>query len=75
MSLDNKVVLVTGGASGIGRATVHHLALDGAQMIQQESGGSIVNTASICGLVALPNAGASASASAKMLHKGTVYFI
>jgi NAD(P)-dependent dehydrogenase (short-subunit alcohol dehydrogenase family) len=29
-----------------------------AQMIQQESGGSIVNTASICGLVALPHASA-----------------
>ena len=27
-----------------------------AQMIQQEAGGSIVNTASICGLVALPHA-------------------
>ena len=153
MSLDKKVVLVTGGASGIGRATVNRLAQDGvhvvvadvqvalaadvvtqlksaggsaevcelnvaeegaaaaavativethgrldgafnnagivgpktklleidpsqwaqvlavnltgvfncvqaeiAQMIQQESGGSIVNTASICGLVALPHA-------------------
>ena len=159
MSLDNKVILVTGGASGIGRATVNRLALDGAhvvvadrqvelagevvaevkkaggsaevceldvaqegaaaaavtaivaahgrldgafnnagivgptvklldidpaewarvlavnltgifscvqaeirQMIQQESGGSIVNTASICGLVALPHAAAYNSA-------------
>ena len=33
-----------------------------AQMIQQESGGSIVNTASICGLVALPHATAYNSA-------------
>lgn len=29
-----------------------------AQMVQQETGGSIVNTASICGLVALPHAAA-----------------
>jgi len=159
MSLDNKVVLVTGGASGIGHATVNRLAQDGAhvvvadiqvnlaaevvsgvkrtggsaevceldvaeegaaaaavnaivsahgrldgafnnagivgptvklldidpaewarvltvnltgifscvqaeiaQMIKQESGGSIVNTASICGLVALPHAAAYNSA-------------
>lgn len=157
--MDNKIVLVTGGASGIGRATVNRLALDGThvvvadtqagpaaevvaevksaggsaevlefdvaeegaaaaavkaivaehgrldgafnnagitgptvklvdiepmewarvlavnltgvfscvqaeikQMIQQESGGSIVNTASICGLVALPHATAYNSA-------------
>ena len=159
MSLENKIILVTGGASGIGRATVNRLALDGAhvivadtqaeladevvtevksaggsaevsefdvaeqgaaatavkeivtthgrldgafnnagitgptvklldidpmewarvlavnltgvfncvqaeiaQMIRQESGGSIVNTASICGLVALPHATAYNSA-------------
>jgi len=159
MNLENKIVLVTGGASGIGRATVNRLALDGAhvivadrqvelsnevvteviqaggsaemceldvaeegaaaaaikaivsshgrldgafnnagitgptvklldidpkewaqvlavnltgvfscvqaeiaQMVQQEAGGSIVNTASICGLVALPHATAYNSA-------------
>ena len=33
-----------------------------AQMVQQETGGSIVNTASICGLVALPHATAYNSA-------------
>ena len=33
MSLENKIVLVTGGASGIGRATVNRLALDGAHVI------------------------------------------
>ena len=33
MSLDNKVILVTGGASGIGQATVHRLARDGAHVI------------------------------------------
>ena len=33
MSLKNKVILVTGGASGIGRATVDRLASDGAHVI------------------------------------------
>jgi len=33
MSLENKIILVTGGASGIGRATVNRLALDGAHVI------------------------------------------
>ena len=33
MNLENKIVLVTGGASGIGRATVNRLALDGAHVI------------------------------------------
>ena len=33
MSLDNKVIFVTGGASGIGQATVHRLARDGAHVI------------------------------------------
>ena len=33
MSLENKIVLVTVGASGIGRATVNRLALDGAHVI------------------------------------------
>ena len=31
--MDNKIILVTGGASGIGRATVNRLALDGAHVI------------------------------------------
>ena len=33
MRLESKVVLVTGGASGIGRAAVDRLARDGAHII------------------------------------------
>lgn len=33
MQLENNVILVTGGASGIGRATVHRLARDGAHVV------------------------------------------
>lgn len=33
MQLEDHVILITGGASGIGRATVHRLALDGAHVI------------------------------------------
>ena len=40
-----------------------------AQMIQQEAGGSIVNTASICGLVALPHATAyNAAKHLSLIH-------
>ncbi|CAN5922374.1 hypothetical protein BH23ACT10_BH23ACT10_11450 [soil metagenome] len=44
--LDNKVAIVTGGASGIGRAAVHRLSAEGASVvvtdIADEAGGRVV---------------------------------
>ncbi len=55
--VDGKVALVTGAGAGIGRAS----AVAFAQMLDQEAGGAIVNTASTAGLVASPNTGAYTS--------------
>lgn len=46
MRFENKVVLITGGASGIGRATAEYFAKEGAKLIisdvQEELGNSVV---------------------------------
>ena len=80
MSLDNKVILVTGGASGIGQATVHRLARDGAHVIvadvQMDLATSVVaevksagGSAEVCELdVAAEGAAAAAVSSIVSAH-------
>lgn len=80
MSLDSKVVLVTGGASGIGRATANRLAQDGAHVvvadIQAELAGEVVSqvkndggSAEVCDLdVAADGAAAEAVAAIVATH-------
>ena len=80
MSLDSKVVLVTGGASGIGRATANRLAQDGAHVvvadIQAELAEEVVSqvkndggSAEVCDLdVAAEGAAAEAVAAIVATH-------
>ena len=42
MDINNKVALVTGGASGLGQATVEKLVSKGAKVKLENSGSSIV---------------------------------
>ena len=78
MSLEKKIVLVTGGASGIGRATVNRLAVDGAHVIvadlQLELAGEVVNdvtsaggSAELCELD-VANQGAAAAAIKEIVN-------
>ena len=81
MSLDNKILLVTGGASGIGRATVNRLAADGAHVIvadtQVELAGKVVTevkkvggSAEICQLDVAESGAAAAAVNAIVAEHG-----
>ncbi|NKB98295.1 MAG: glucose 1-dehydrogenase [Pseudomonadales bacterium] len=78
MRLENKVVLVTGGASGIGRATVNRLVEDGAHVVvadrQVELAAEVVaavkdagGNAEVCELD-VAEEGAAATAIASIVH-------
>ena len=81
MSLENKVVLVTGGASGIGRASVNRLALDGAHVVvadrQVALAGEVVaevgqagGSAEVCELDVAEEGAAAAAVSAIVATHG-----
>ena len=81
MSLDNKILLVTGGASGIGRATVNRLAADGAHVIvadtQVELAGEVVTevtkaggSAEVCQLDVAESGAAAAVVNAIVAEHG-----
>ncbi|MFQ5698547.1 MAG: SDR family NAD(P)-dependent oxidoreductase [Myxococcota bacterium] len=57
--VDGRVAIVTGAASGLGRATAERLACEGARVVLSDvdaarGAGSIVNLSSIAALVATP---------------------
>ncbi len=81
MNLGNKVVLVTGGASGIGRSAVNRLALDGAHVAvadtQIELAGEVVaevrkagGSAEVCELNVTEHGAVAATISAIVTEHG-----
>ena len=71
MSLDNKVVIVTGASSGIGRATAHHLASLGARLVLAARDATALNEleGALPGSLAIRTDVTSPEASARLVQE------